>query len=442
MLRAIDTKLHMKVTRENTSKTQMKLTIELTAEEVQPFLLTAAVHISEHMDIPGFRKGKATFDAVVNQVGQMRVLEEAIEPIVRLHTQQALTEEGITPVGQPKIEVEKMVPGSEFVFTAEVARMPEVKKMGDYKKLSIDAKSTEASDEDIAQALKDLTRMQTKEVRGTAEDKAVETDMLVINMEMKRDGVAVEGGQAQDFKILLAEHDLYIPGMTQELHGLKEGDKKTFTLTIPEENYQKHLAGQDVEISVEVKELFHLEAPTVDDAFATSLGLKDEKDLREKIAENIKNENEGEERFRQEREMLELLAEKSSFEEIPDILVNDEVEKMFHELEHSIEKQGGKFVDYMSSIDKTPAQIKEGMRDQALVRVKVAILLEEVAKQEKVEVKDEEVQKEIDTQSEAYPDNEQVKERLQSEQYKQYTKYRIRNKRTIDLIRGHMVKEA
>lgn len=138
--------------------------------------------------------------------------------------------------------------------------------------------------------------------------------------------------------------------------------------------------------------------------------------------------------------MLELLAEKSDFEEIPEILVNDEVEKMFHELEHSIEKQGGTFADYLSTIDKTPTQVKEDMRPQGLIRVKVAILLEEIAKKEGVEISQEDVDAEIQKQLEWYKDNEKAQERIQNEAYKRYMEFRLRNQRTIDLLKKQMVK--
>ncbi len=431
----------MTVTKENASKTEVKLTVTLTPEEVQPFLITAATHISEHMDMKGFRRGKATFEAVTGNVGEMAVLQEALEPIVRLHLDKALMDEAIETVGQPKVDIQKMVPGNELVFSATVTRMPEIKKLGNYEKVSIDAKSTDASQKDIDRALKDLTGMRTKEVRGTSSDAVTDKDMLVVDLQMTREGVPVDGGQSPNFRVYMNEEH-YVPGMKEPLLGMKEGEQKTFTVAFPKDHYQKSIAGKDVECSVTVKELYHLEVPTIDDAFAVSLGLKDEAELCEKITENLKTENEQEETRRQEKEALELLAEKSSFTEIPEFLVDDEVEKMVHELEHAVERQGGAFTEYLQSIKKSPKELRDGMREQGLMRVKVALLLRAVAKAEGIAVAPDEVQTEIEKQAAMYGKEEEARERVLSPEYRDYTSYRMRNEKVVAFLRGKMVKPA
>lgn len=430
----------MDVKRENVSKSEVKLTIELSTEEVKPFLMTAATHISEHLDIPGFRKGKATYEAVVNNVGEMKVMEEALEPMIRLHVAKALMDEKIDSVGQPQVDVEKMAPGNPVVFSATVTLMPEVKKLANYDKLSVDGKSTKAEEKDVKKALKELTTMQTKEVRADAATVVDKDGMAVIDLVMKKEGVPVEGGSTQGFRVYMAE-DHYVPGMTEQIVGLKEGDEKTFTLSFPEDHFQKHLAGSPVDFEVTVKEVFTLDRPEVDDAFATSLGMKDVKELNEKIAENIESENKEQEKRRVEREALELLAEKSSFADIPDFLVDDEVEKMVHELEHAVTSQGGVFADYLNSIGKTPGELRDGMRDQALTRVKVALVLREVGKKEELEVSNDEVQDEIEKQLAMYKEDDAAREKLGSDAYRDYMRFRMRNEKVIAFLLEKMVKE-
>lgn len=431
----------MEVKRENTSKQEVKLTITLTAEEVKPFLMTAASHISEHMDIAGFRKGKATYEAIVNNVGEMRVMEEAIEPMVRLHLAKAMMDEQIDSVGQPQVDIEKMAPGNDVVFTAKITLMPTVEKLADFKKLSVDGKSTAAEDKDIERALKDLTGMQTKEVRAEAGTAVTKDGLAVIDLEMTKDKVPVEGGSTQGFKVYMAE-DHYVPGMTKEIVGLKEGDKKTFTITFPDEHYQKHLAGHPVEFAVEVKEVYTLDRPEVNDAFAKTLGLKDEKELRAKIVENLEAENKEQEKRRVEREALEVLAEKSKYSEIPEFLVDDEIEKMVHELEHAVTSQGGVFADYLASIKKSPKELRDGMRDQALMRVKVALVLREIGKQEGVEISNDDAQAELQKQLDLYKENDDARKKLESDEYREYLKFRMRNERVIEMVLKAMVKEA
>ena len=205
--------------------------------------------------------------------------------------------------------------------------------------------STDVKDDEIQKSLDDLTRMQTKEVRAENGREIGESDMVVIDLNIKKDGVPIEGGQAQGFRVMMGQ-DQYIPGMTDELKGLKEGDEKKFALTFPEEHYQKMLAGAKCDFDVVVKEVYELQPPKMDDEFAKSIGLKDMAELREKISENLKAENEQNEKSRQEKAMLEQLAEGSKFDDIPQSMVEEEIEKMMHELEHSVQKQGAQFEDY------------------------------------------------------------------------------------------------
>jgi trigger factor len=143
---------------------------------------------------------------------------------------------------------------------------------------------------------------------------------------------------------------------------------------------------------------------------------------------------------RQEREMLELLSNNTEFEDLPEALVTDELDKMVHELEHSVERQGGKFVDYLQQINKTPEELRDSWKEQAGLRVKVALVLREVAKVEGIEVSDDDVSEEITRQSEFYKDNEAQKDQVETAQYREYMKHRLRNQKVIAFLRDVMVK--
>ena len=344
-------------------------------------------------------------------------------------------------VGQPKVDVEKMVPGNDLVFVATVTCMPEVKKLGNYEKLSIDAKSTDVPEKDVERALKDLAGMRTKEVRATLGEAATDRDMLVIDLQMKRDGVPVEGGQSPNFRVYMNEEH-YVPGMKEPLVGMKEGESKTFTVAFPRDHYQKSIAGKDVECTATVKELYHLDIPAIDDAFAKTLGLETMGELRVKIAENLKTEHDEDEARRQDRELLELLAGASSFGEIPEFLVRDEVEKMMHELEHAVERQGGVFTEYLTSIKKSPKELREGMREQGEMRVKVALVLRAVSKAENIAVAPDDVQTEIEKQAALYGKEEEARERVLSPEYREVRGYKMRNEKVMVFLRGKMVKQV
>lgn len=434
----IQSKIMPNIEIEEQEKGRVKLTFTVSVEEQQPFLEAAAEHISEHSSIPGFRPGKAGYEVVKQRVGEAKIMEEALEKIVRTYFVDAILKNEIDTVGSPKIDVDKMAPGNELVFSAEVTRMPAVKELADFKKLSVEGRVPEVADKDVELALKDLTRMQTKEVRAEAGTVLGATDKAVVSMDMKKEGVPIEGGQSPNHAVYLAE-EYYIPGFKEQLIGMKEGETKTFTLPFPAEHAQEFLAGKDVDFEIILKELFHLEPPQMDDAFAQSLGLKDFAMMRDLIHKNLMDEKIREEGMRQEKEALELIANKTQFENIPDLLLNEEIEKMIRELQARVEEQGMDFEKYIQSLKKTLVQVKMDFTPQALMRIKVAIAMREIAKRESLTVTDEELETELDLAAERYEDPD-AKKQIYSPEYRQYFEQIVLNRKVINLVKDTMVK--
>ena len=424
---------------ESLPKNSVKLTITLSAEEMKPFIELATEHLNEHIEVPGFRKGKATLEALKRHVGEMGIYEEAVEQAVRKTFLEAIEANKIEPVGSPEIGVEKMAPGNDFVYTAIVALMPAIETLADYKTLKIPSKKIEAADKDVDLALKDIQRMQTKEVLAAAGSTATKDDKVVVNMNIKKDNIPLEGGQATNHAVYMAEV-YYIKGFTDQLLGVKEGDQKSFKLKFPEEHYQKHLAGQEVEFEIDVKELFNLQPPTLDDAFAISLGQKDFATLKNLIKENLTNEKVEQETFRQEKEMLNLLAKESRFQDIPDLLVNEEINKMIDELKYSAEERGMVFEDYLKDVlKKTLADLKLDFTPQAINRIKVALILKEISRLENIKPTEEEINEEIDHLTEHYGENKEVKDRIYSPVYRDYLETVLTNKKVVEFLRKMMV---
>lgn len=430
----------MKVTRDDVSKIKVKLTVELLPEELAPHMERAAKHVSEHVDIAGFRKGHATYDVVKERVGEQAILEEAAEIIIHDTLPDVIVKESLRVSGRPEVHVEKMAPGNPFIYVATVELMPHILKLADYKKLTVNKKLREVEEKDIELALKDLARMQTKETRALSGHAATVEDLVVADTHMTKAGVPVEGGDGKGWRIYLNETDTYVPGMREPLLGMKEGEEKTFEVTFPEGHYQKHLAGQKVQMAVKVIEVFNLVMPIMDDEFAKQLGQESFVELRDKIKENLQKEKDEEVQAEEERAMLELLAKETLFSEIGESLIEEEVDKMAHELEHAVERQGGVFADYLTAIGKTQKTLREGMKPQAELRVKVALVLEKVSDEEKIEVSDDEAKTEIQKQAEYYKDAEQKKKLVESISYLAYTKGRMRNAKTMQKLRELMLK--
>jgi len=421
-----------------TKDNKVTFTITVPAEAVTKAMKHAARHLAEHTDIPGFRPGKADYETIKQRLGEMQVLEAATEDLIRSAFTEAMLAEDLDTVGQPFFDMIKLAPENEMIFTAVVSLMPKIKKLADYDNLKVEKNDVEPSKEMIQRAGKDLTQMQTKEIRAAKKTVLKKGHKAVVNLTMKKDGVVLEGGEGRDHGIYTGE-DYFIPGFIDEILGMKEDDKRNFTLKFPTENFQKHLAGQDIDFDVGLKEIFKLEAPEINDEFAKTLGLKDKADLDEKLKENLRIENEKEEDLRQDREVLELIAKKSDFEEIPDLLVNQEIEQMITELKHSLTQRGMDFDEYLKQIKKGLADLKLDMAEGALTRVKVALVLKEVAKKESVTVDEKAADEALDKLAENYEDKE-TKEKIYSPQYREYLTHQMRNRKTIDVLKEKMVK--
>lgn len=421
-----------------TKDNKATLTVTVPKEEVLDAMKATAKTMSEETKIPGFRPGKADYETVKRRVGEMQILEAALEGLIRDNFLKAMIKEDLETVGQPHFHVEKMAPGNDVVFTAEIALFPKLTQLADYEKLSVEKKDTTPTAEMVERAKKDLALMQTKETRADKGHKITKGDKAVVALGMKKDGVVLEGGESQSHGIYTAEEH-YIPGFVDQIIGLSEGEKKSFVLPFPEEHYQKHLAGKDIHFDVEVKEIHKLEAPVLDDAYAKKLGVKDAADLEKKLQENLRAENEYEEGVRQDRAVLDLIAEKSRFETIPDLLVNQEIEKMIHELRHQVTEQGMDFDQYLKNIKKSLADLKLDFTKNALQRVKIAILLKEIAKKEKIEIPDADLDQNLDRTAAQYEDAE-TKKRVYEPEYREFMRAQMTNRKTIDFLKSKIVK--
>lgn len=423
---------------EQLPKNSLKIRVTVPHADVVPFLEEAANRISEETTIEGFRPGKAGFEVVKARVGEQKIYEEALEAIVRKTFVDAVVSNEVETVGSPKIDVEKLAPGNDIVYTAEVALMPKVTKLADWHTLTVEKKPHDVTDKDLDLALTDLRRMQTKEVRAASGAAATEKDKVVVSMNMKKEGVPVEGGQAPNHAVYLSE-SYYVPGFKEQLVGMKEGEQKSFTLTFPEEHTSKMLAGSAVEFDVAMKEIYLLDHPELDDAFALALGQKDLAALKDVLTRNILGEKEHEEKSRQEREILETLAKESRFDDIPDLLLNEEINKMIHELERGAAEQGMEWDAYLKSIKKTVAELKMEFTPQALTRIKVALILRELVKTENLEVTDAEVEDALDKIAERYEEKE-ARDRIYDPEYRGYVEYTLKNRKAIEKLREAMVK--
>ena len=426
----------MKHEKKNIKTNEIELIITVEPKEYDKDLKDAAERLSERAAIKGFRPGKAPYESIKQQIGEIKIMEEALESIIQRTFFEIIKEEKLDTVGMPKISVEKMVPGNELVYKAEIALLPKI-KMVDLKKIKVENKKVEVSEEEMEKVLNDLKKMQMQE--KTKEGQSTKEDKVLIDMDMFIGGVAVEGGQAKNHHVYLSEEH-YIPGLKDQLIGLKKDDVKEFSLRFPKNHYQKHLADKDVDFKIKVNDVFELILPELNDDFAKKLGQESVEKLKELLKENMMREAEMKEQQKIEASILEQIIDKSEFGEIPQILIDSEKRKMFYELKHDLEHHGIEMEQYLKDIKKTEEQIFKDFEEQADKRVKAALISRQVAVDNNIKVEKEDLDKELELIKKTYAHDEKVLENLKRPDVLESIIGTIQNRKVIEFLKKEVVK--
>ncbi|MBN1584852.1 trigger factor [Candidatus Uhrbacteria bacterium] len=426
----------MEITVKKLPGSLVEISVEINPEDARPHLESAAARLSKERPIDGFRPGHAPYESVVRAYGDMAIHETALQTAVVKTYAKAVTDNGIQTYGEPKIEVKKLVPGEGIAFTATVAVVPKVTGLADLKKISVRKEPKKVGDSDVDRAINELCRMRTKE---SAVSRPVESkDKVVVDMDMKVDGVPIEGGQARNHGIYLDE-EYYVPGLKEKLIGSEPEQTLVFNLPFPKDHFQKTLAGKDVEFTVTVRQVFRLEPPAADDELAKSLGQESMSKLRELIAENMGREAEETARRQAQEKVIDLMLEKTGFEDIPDIMVNQEVHNMIHELEHDLSHRGLDMDRYLESIGRSLGQLKLDFAANALKRVKVALMMRAIGDSQGTAVSDAEVLEEQGKLVNRYANDPEAQERVRGDDFADYLRANIRNRKIMEYLTENAV---
>ena len=264
---------------ENANEVKLEITIE--AEKFENAIKKVYFQSAKYFNIPGFRKGKAPQHIVERYYGKEIFYEDAFNEVVPAEYEKALEENKIEAVSRPKIDVVKMEKGQDLVFTAIVATKPEV-ELGKYKGIEIEKIEYTVEDEAVENEIK---TMQEKNARlVTIEDRAVEQgDITIIDFEGFVDGVAFEGGKAENHELEIGSGS-FIPGFEDQIVGMKIDEEKDINVTFPKEYFSKDLAGKEAVFNVTLHEIKMKELPKIDDEFAKDVSEFDTiKELRADI---------------------------------------------------------------------------------------------------------------------------------------------------------------
>lgn len=411
------------------------LTIVIPVAEHDFFLQRAAETMSKNLKIAGFRPGHVPFEIVKKEVGEMRLLEVASEEMIKKGLVQAVKENTLETVGAPEVSIKKMTPGNDVEVEIQWALLPQV-TLPKLETVSVKQEQIDVTEKELDASLKELARMRATETATT--ETATETSRLVVDMEITIDHVVIEGGTTKGHSIILDEPS-YLPGLTEKLIGASAGETKTFSLDFPKEYYNKQFAGKTAEFTVKVTEVFARTTAKLDDEFAQGLRFETLEKLRDVLRDNIRTENESKATDRARAELIDTLVSKSTIGEIPQILIDAEKERLFAEFKAHIESQGLTIDQYVADVKQTPEQIADGMQDKALARIKGSLVLRSVARQENIEVTDEELGKELEDVRRAYAENPHIEERLQDPSIVEYIAMNLRHRKTTDYLAGKLI---
>ena len=402
---------------EKLEKNMAKLTVEVSAEQFEECIKAAYKKNKNRFMIPGFRKGKAPQHMIEKMYGPGVFYEDAAEEAIDQTYADAMKDSELEIVSRPEISIVQIEKGQAFIYNAMVAVKPEV-TLGEYKGIQVGKASEEVTDEDVAA---ELVRIQNQNSRLiTIEDRPVEDgDQAVIDFDGSVDGVAFDGGKAEDYPLTIGSHS-FIDTFEEQLIGKSIGEECEVNVTFPQEYHAKDLAGKPAVFKVKIKEIKKKELPVLDDEFASEVSEFDtldeyKADLRKGLEEKKKKEAASE----NEDRVVEAVVANASMD-IPEPMIESQVEGLVQDYARRMYSQGIAFDQYMEYTGMTKDSLKEQMRPQAVKRIETRLVLEAVAEAEKLEVTDERLEEEIQKMAEAYKmEAEKLKEHMGDAEKKQ-----------------------
>jgi len=380
----------VKVTRDNSSPIEVTLTVELAAEDENPFVERSYRRVVSRLNIPGFRRGRAPRHIVESMMGRTALLQEALEFMVPETLDKVLQDEEVSAFGEPSIEVTELEPVS---FTATVPLEPTV-DLGAYREIRVETEPVEVTDEEVDGVLDRVRDEQA--LWEPVERAAVFGDRLNLNVLGTMDEETVVEDDDVEY-IPNEENVLPFPGFAPNLVGLSEDDESEFTVTVPEDYPREQYAGKDIQFKVEVLSVKEKSMPELDDEFAKSVGdgFDDLEALRTSIRESLTNQAENAARSELEQKSLDALCEVAVVNVSP-LLYERELEAMQADRERMLRQQGLDLATYLRFMGKSPDEFLDEMRPNAERRLVSALVMRKLAEVEEIEVSDEDIQSETD----------------------------------------------
>lgn len=400
----------MSVQVEKLENSMAKLTIEVSAQELEKALQNAFLKNKNRISVPGFRKGKVPRQMVEKMYGPEIFYEDAANELIPEAYEKAVEECGEDIVSSPTIDITQIKKGEPFIFTAEVALKPPV-KLGKYKGVKIDKIDTEVTDEEVMEEIEKERNNNARNVEVTG--RAVKDgDMTVIDFEGFIDDVAFEGGKGENYPLTIGS-GAFIPGFEEQLVGAEIGKEVEVNVTFPEDYQAEDLKGKAAVFKCTVKEIKEKELPELDDEFASEVSEFDTlEEYKAEVRATLTEKKVKEAKEAKEAAVIEAIVNDSEME-IPEAMLSTQQKQMVDEFAQRIQMQGLSLEQYCQFTGATYDKMMEQIKPQAEKRIKSKLVLEAVAEAEKIEASEEDFNEELKSMAEAYQmEVEKVKEML------------------------------
>jgi trigger factor len=421
----------MQITTTPAAKSTVIVEVEVPADKLATAVGEATRALSRRTRVPGFRPGKAPRGVLEAVLGHGAVLDEAVDRLVQSAYRDALIEKEILPLTNADVEIVQAEEGKPLIFKATVPVRPEV-ELGDYKNFNFRPDIETIDDSRVDKVIEEL-RDQNATLAPVEDRKAQKGDYAVIKYDGTRDGVAFEGGSAERMPLVIGE-DRLIPGFEDELVGLSVGDTKGFDITFPADYGEETLAGQQAHFEVELRELREKVLPELDDDFVQSMGdFADVAELRSEIGKRLERNALDKARHTFSDRIIEYAVANATID-LPDILVEQEVEVMHDEFRGAMARQGITEEAYEKVSGKTHEDLHNDFRPDAEKRVRVLLVLSRIAEVEGLDISDPDVGAEIEKARARYAGDQKTLRYFESDRGRNYIRSTLRRSRVVEQL--------
>ena len=421
----------MSVQVENMEKNLAKLTVQVSAEELEKAIQQAFLKNKNRFNVPGFRKGKVPRQMIEKMYGKGIFYEDAVNSILPGAYSKAADECGLEIVSRPEIDVTEVESGKGVTFTATVAVKPEV-ILGQYKGVQVEKADTEVSDDEV---MAEIAKEQEKNATTvTVTDRPAQMgDTVIIDFEGFVDGEAFDGGKAEDYSLELGSHS-FIDTFEDQLAGKNTGDEVEVNVTFPEEYHAESLKGKPALFKVKINEIKAKELPEIDDEFASEVSEYETLDeYKASVKADLEKKKADSAKAKKEDEALKKIIEDSQMD-IPDLMVETQADNMVDDYLQRMRAQGITPQMYMQYTGTTQEMLVDQMKPQALSRIQARLVLEAIAKAENIEITEEDLEKELASMAEDYKMELDKLKELMNEDAKKQMKEDLAIQKAADLI--------